>query len=63
MFCEKGVLRDFAKFTGKHMCLILFFATLLKKDSKTGVSCEYCEIFKSAYFEEHMWMAVTVSIL
>ena len=39
MFCKKGVLRNFAKFTGKHLCQILFFnkvaglrpATLLKK--------------------------------
>ena len=25
MFCKKGVLRNFAKFTGKHKCQILFF--------------------------------------
>ena len=25
MFCEKGVLRNFAKFTGKHLCQSLFF--------------------------------------
>ena len=38
MFCKKGVLRNFAKFTGKHLCQSLFFnkvaclrpATLLK---------------------------------
>ena len=39
MFCEKGVLRNFAKFTGKHLCQSLFFnkvagprpTTLVKK--------------------------------
>ena len=39
VFCKKGVLRNFAKFTGKHLCQSLFFnkvpslraATLLKK--------------------------------
>ena len=39
MFCKKGVLRNFSKFTGKHLCRSLFFnkvaglrpATLLKK--------------------------------
>ena len=34
MFCTKGVLRNFSKFTGKHLCHCLFFnkaATLLKK--------------------------------
>ena len=25
VFCEKGVLRNFVKFTGKHLCQILFF--------------------------------------
>ena len=25
MFCKKGVLRNFAKFTGKHLCQRLFF--------------------------------------
>ena len=39
VFCTKGVLRNFAKFSGKHLCQSLFFnkvaglrpATLLKK--------------------------------
>ena len=39
LFCNKGVLRNFAKFTGKHMCQSIFFdkvagirpTTLLKK--------------------------------
>ena len=39
VFCKKGVLRNFAKFTGKHLCQSLIFnkvaglrpATLLKK--------------------------------
>ena len=26
MFCKKGVLRNFAKFTGKHLCQILFLS-------------------------------------
>ena len=25
VFCKKGVLRNFAKFTGKHLCYSLFF--------------------------------------
>ena len=25
VFCEKGMLRNFAKFTGKHLCPSLFF--------------------------------------
>ena len=42
---KKGVLRNFTKFTGKHLCQSLLFnrvaglkpATLVKKDSGTGV--------------------------
>ena len=42
---KKGVLRNFAKFTGKHLCQSLFFnkaaglrpATLLKRVSGTSV--------------------------
>ena len=29
VFCKKGVLRNFAKFTGKHLCLSLFFNKVL----------------------------------
>ena len=28
VFCKKGVLRNFAKFTGKHLCQSLFFNKL-----------------------------------
>ena len=45
VFCKKDVLKNFAKFTGKHLRQSLFFnkvaglrpATLLKRDSVTGV--------------------------
>ena len=29
-FCKKGVLKIFAKFTGKHLCQSLFFSCRLK---------------------------------
>ena len=45
MFCKKRVLRNFAKFTGKHMCQRLFLINLQasglqlyqKRDSGKGV--------------------------
>ena len=45
VFYKNGIHKDFAKFTGKHLCWSLFFdkvsglqpATLLKRDSKAGV--------------------------
>ena len=57
MFHKKDALRNFAKFTGKHLCHGLFFnkvadlrlATLLKRDSDTGVFCEFCEISENNF--------------
>ena len=45
VFCKKGALGNFAKFTGKHLRQSLFFnkvaglrpATLLKRGAGTGV--------------------------
>ena len=58
MFCEKGVLRNFAKFTGKHLCQSLFFnkvadaaCNFIKKETLAQVfSCEFCEISKNTFF-------------
>ena len=51
---KKGVLRNFAKFTGKHLCQSLFFnkvAGFFKKETLIQVfSCEFCEIFKNNFF-------------
>ena len=55
---EKGVLRNFAKFTGKHRCSILFFnrpATLLKRLWHRCFSCEFCENSKNTFLTEHLW--------
>ena len=47
VFCRKGVLRNFAKFTGKHLCQSLFFN---KKETLVQVfSCEFCEISKNTF--------------
>ena len=35
-------------------------ATLLKRDSKQVFSCQYCEIFKKTYFEEHLRTAASI---
>ena len=32
VFCKKGVLRNFAKFTGKHLCQRLFFRSLVQEN-------------------------------
>ena len=58
VFCKKGVLRNFTKFTGKHLCQNLFFnkvawlspATSFKK--RLWHRCfpvEFCEISKNIF--------------
>ena len=51
MFCKKGVLRNFAKFTGKHLYQRLFFNKVAgKKESLAHVFfCEFCEISKNTF--------------
>ena len=52
------VLRNFGKFTGKHLCQSLFFnkvadirpETLLKRDSGS----QFCKISENAFFIEHL---------
>ena len=55
---RKDVLRNFVKFTGKHLCQNMFFnkvaglrpATLLEKRLTQVFYCEFCEIVKNAFF-------------
>ena len=67
---KKGVLKNFTKFAGKHLCQSFFFnkvaglspatlwpATLLKKGPL--FSCEFCEIFKNIFFTEHLRMTAS----
>ena len=59
---KKGVIRNFAKFTGKHMCQRFFFnkvagqaCNFIKKETLVQVlSCEFCEIFKNTFFTEQL---------
>ena len=59
VFCKKGDLKNFAKFTGKQLCQSLFFnqvAGLRKKKILAQVfACEFCEISKNTFFTEHLW--------
>ena len=61
VFCRKIVLRNFAKFTGKHLCQGVFFdkvaglrpkaCKFIKKEILVqGFSCEFYEIFKNTFF-------------
>ena len=48
VFCIKVVLRNFTKFTGKHLCQSFFF----NKVAGLGhiFPCEFCEIPKNTFF-------------
>ena len=43
VFYRKAIVKNFAKFTGKHLCLANF---VLKKATAQVVSCEFFEIFQ-----------------
>ena len=61
---KKVVLKNFAKFTGKHLCHSLFLikqtvactlCSFIKKEALAQVfSCESWEIFKNTFFTEHL---------
>ena len=63
VFCKKDVVRNFEKFTEKHLCQSLFFnkfATynFIKKEALAQVfSCEFYEISRTPFLTEHLrWL-------
>ena len=64
VFCKKGVLTNFAKFTGKHLCQSLFNKipglrpNFIKNKTLAQVfSCEFTGISKNTFFTEHVrWL-------
>ena len=67
MFFKMGVLKNFTIFTEKHLCWSLFLirlqawrpATLSKRGSDTGVSCEYHKIFEESFLYRTSLMAAS----
>ena len=64
VFYKKGVLRNFLKFTGKHLCQSLFYpkvasqrpATLLKK--RLWYRCfsgDFVKFLRTTFYIEHLW--------
>ena len=58
MYFKMGVLKNFANFTGKHLCWSLFLIKVLTnfiKNSPTQVfSCEMWKNFKNTFSTEHL---------
>ena len=55
-FYKKAIFKNFAIFTGKHLCWSLFLINFIKKRLQlTQVfSWEYCKNFKNTYYKEHL---------
>ena len=66
MFCKKSVLRNFAKFTGKHLCQSLSFnkvagLNFIKRQTLAQVfSREFCEISKNTIFYRTPLVAASI---
>ena len=63
VFCKKGALGNFAKFTGKHLCHSLFFNKfaelrpeaynfIKKRDQNTDVVAKF---LRTLFLTEHIW--------
>ena len=62
VFCKKSVVKDFAKFTKKHLCQSLLFnkvaglRPLLKKRLwNMRFSVNFAKFYRTLFFIEHLW--------
>ena len=69
VFCKKGALRNFTKFTGKHLCQSLFFnkvaglrhATLLKNRLwRRCFPVNFVKILRTTFFHRTTLVAASV---
>ena len=70
VFCKIGVLRNIAKFTGKHLCQASFLiklhagpATLLKK--RPWHRCfprNFAKFLRTPFLIEHLWPLLLISV-
>ena len=59
LFCKKGILKNFAKFTGKHLCLRP--ATLLKKRLwRRCFPVNFVKYQRTPFLIEHLWWLLLV---
>ena len=50
--CKKGALKNFAKFTGKHLCRISF---LKKRLWHSCFPVNFAKFLRPPFFKEHFW--------
>ena len=67
---KKVVLRNIAKFTGKHLCQSLFFnnvaglrpvTSLKERLWHTCFPVNYSKFLRTSFFTEHLWTTASVS--
>ena len=56
VFHKIGVLENFAKFTGQHVCWDPF---LIKLETPAQVFSKFCLIFKNIFFTEELWQTAS----
>ena len=59
-YVRKGALRNFTKFTGKHLCQNLFFNKVKKETLAQVFSCEFCEISNNTFHHRTPLMAASI---
>ena len=57
MFFKMGVLKNFAIFTGEHLC---WKERPKKSLQQRCFLVKYCKIFKNTLFTEHLWTTASV---
>ena len=56
----KKDLRNFTKFTGKHLYQSLFYNKV--PGERLVFSCEFCAISKNTFLTEHLWTTASVLV-
>ena len=59
VFCKKGVPENFAKFTGKHLCLSLFFK---RETLHRCFSVNFAKFSRRRFFIKHLQWLLLVKI-
>ena len=59
VFCKKEVLENFAKFTGKHLCQILFFNAVAGLRRRV-FSVNFAKLFRAPFHTERLWWLLLV---
>ena len=56
VFCKKGLLRNFAKFLGKHLYQSLFF------NKVAGLPVNFVKFLRTSFFTEHLLWLLLFSV-